>query len=156
MRKGDYESGTRFEDVREARARRLAAVLTARTADAADAADAAARSDAAALGGGLDVPRADARTVLRAVGRLIEPGRCDAVAITRAAGEARRRLGPERYGGLKRIARHLVVDEHPSVGEWSAADREQVADGVSVIIDRHGEEGVRRLLELLVRDARPA
>ncbi|MER8236231.1 hypothetical protein [Streptomyces sp. NPDC094049] len=83
---------------------------------------------------GLDVPEASASEVVEALTRLLGP----------AAPEG----PPEREALL--IARVFVVDEHPSAGGWSEAERRSVAELAAVLVARYGEEGV----EALVRELR--
>ncbi|MFE3073308.1 hypothetical protein [Streptomyces sp. NPDC059247] len=89
------------------------------------------------LGGavtGLDVPEATASEVVDALARLL--------------GSAAPVGPPEPEARL--IARVFVVDEHPSAGGWSEAERRSVAELAAVLVARYGEEGV----EALVRELR--
>ncbi|MEW1700839.1 hypothetical protein ACIQCR_32920 [Streptomyces sp. NPDC093249] len=89
------------------------------------------------LGGavtGLDVPEAAASEVVDALARLL--------------GSAPPDGPPEPEARL--IARVFVVDEHPSAGGWSEAERRSVAELAAVLVARYGEEGV----EALVRELR--
>ncbi|GLY73783.1 hypothetical protein [Actinoallomurus iriomotensis] len=83
------------------------------------------------LGAGLDVPPAAAGEVIAAARRVAGDGRAD------AAWPA-----PE----LRLIAETMVLDEHPSASEWTDAERGEALHWVTLIIHRHGENGVQRLI----------
>lgn len=85
----------------------------------------------------LAVPRQPAAQVIAVARRL-------AVA---AAPRARRR--PDPAPDLLRVARALVVDEHPSAPDWSAAEREELADWVALLVEHRGEDGVQHLVRAL-------
>ncbi|WP_157850079.1 MULTISPECIES: hypothetical protein [Kitasatospora] len=58
----------------------------------------------------------------------------------------------EASAGLRGVARALVVDEHPSAGRWTRAERDEVARWVALLMHRFGEGGVQLLLaELSLR-----
>ncbi|MFE4518666.1 hypothetical protein ACFRMQ_31300 [Kitasatospora sp. NPDC056783] len=65
----------------------------------------------------------------------------------RAAPE--RRWRPRPAPVLLRVARALVVDEHPSAAEWPVAERQRLALWVAVLIEHRGEDGVQELLREL-------
>ncbi|MGW2014939.1 hypothetical protein [Streptomyces sp. NPDC001927] len=109
-------------------------------------------ADDPASGTALDVPPADAAEVTDAVLGL----------LGRPAGPPPP-AGPDAPGGrsaalfdeLCRIARALVVDEHPSAAGWTEDERVGVAHWTAILIARDGEEGVQALLrELRRRDPR--
>jgi hypothetical protein len=81
-------------------------------------------------GAGLGLPPAPAATVIAAACRVAGAGR---------------RGGPPPAPGLRLIAEAMVLDEHPSARGWTRADRHEVLDWITLIIDRFGEDGVRRL-----------
>ncbi|MFD7729417.1 hypothetical protein ACFV6F_03390 [Kitasatospora phosalacinea] len=53
---------------------------------------------------------------------------------------------PEVPDALYRIARGLVVDEHPSAWRWTRAERNEVARWVALLMHRFGEDGVQELV----------
>ncbi|MFD3945150.1 hypothetical protein [Streptomyces sp. NPDC058579] len=96
--------------------------------------------DDPAAGTALDVPPAAVAEVTDAVLRLLgQPA------------------GPLPAGSdeLCRIARVLVVDEHPSAAGWTEAERVDVARWIAVLIARDGEEGVQSLVRELRRRDHP-
>ncbi|MFJ9693876.1 hypothetical protein [Kitasatospora sp. NPDC101183] len=64
---------------------------------------------------------------------------------TEVAPRGRHRPTPD----LLRVAKALVVDEHPSAPGWSAAERELLAGWVAVLIEHRGEDGVQQLVSAL-------
>ncbi|MFI6156421.1 hypothetical protein ACIBCA_27460 [Kitasatospora sp. NPDC051170] len=85
----------------------------------------------------LAVPRQPAAQVIDVARRL-------AVA---AVPRVRRR--PDPVPDLLRVARALVVDEHPSAPGWSAAECAELADWVALLIEHRGEDGVQHLVSAL-------
>ncbi|MFE4973821.1 hypothetical protein ACFRAR_17145 [Kitasatospora sp. NPDC056651] len=86
---------------------------------------------------GLMVPEGTAEEVIAVARRL----------ALRAAPERRWRPKPEPV--LLRVARALVVDEHPSAPEWPVAERQRLALWVAVLIEHRGEDGVQELIREL-------
>ncbi|MDH6116794.1 hypothetical protein ABH930_000213 [Kitasatospora sp. GAS204A] len=88
------------------------------------------------LGTGLAVPPAPADAVITVARRLATEG-----------------LGsgplPQPELGMRVLAEAMVLDEHPSVDEWSAADRAVALDWITLLIHRFGEDGVQRLIAAL-------
>ncbi|MGW6913462.1 hypothetical protein ACWGB8_06525 [Kitasatospora sp. NPDC054939] len=100
----------------------------------------------------LPVPPAPADEVIAVARRLAErggpaePGRPDRPAGRgRSGGRDHAAPPPE----LVRLARALVVDEHPSAPSWSEADRVLLAAWVAVLIEQQGEDGVQELIAAL-------
>ncbi|MBW5485631.1 hypothetical protein [Streptomyces bambusae] len=98
-------------------------------------------ADDPAAGTALDVPRAAAAEVTDAAARLL--------------GLSPRTRPPAGTGAhfdeLCRIARVLVVDEHPSAARWSEVERATVTRWIAVLVARDGEDGVQALLGELRR-----
>ncbi len=47
---------------------------------------------------------------------------------------------------MRRLAEAMVVDEHPSAANWTAAERRDVLDWITLVIHRLGEDGLLRLV----------
>jgi hypothetical protein len=82
---------------------------------------------------GLPVPHASAREVIAAACRLATDGR-----------PAHPHVQPAY--GLRLIAEAMVLDEHPSAGDWTAEERREALDWITLLIHRQGEDGVQRLV----------
>ncbi|MFF7634581.1 hypothetical protein ACFZB9_15700 [Kitasatospora sp. NPDC008050] len=87
----------------------------------------------------LPVPEASAAEVIATTQRITQLGRPD------------ERTCPTPQPDLLRLATTLVVDEHPSAPNWSAADRGALSCWVAVLIERRGEDGVQHLIRALNR-----
>ncbi|GHF63845.1 hypothetical protein GCM10018790_47210 [Kitasatospora xanthocidica] len=87
---------------------------------------------------GLGVPEAAADEVIAVARRL----------ALRAVPDGRWRPG-SAPSGLLGVAAALVVDEHPSVSGWSAAERGRLATWVALLIEHRGEDGVQELVAAL-------
>jgi hypothetical protein len=85
---------------------------------------------------GLAVPPASARDVI-------------AVACRVAADGSKSGPWPSLLPATRLIAEAMVVDEHPSVREWTTAERQDVLHWTTLIIHRFGEDGVQRLVDQL-------
>lgn len=85
---------------------------------------------------GLGVPPSSAEEVIAAARHLAAEGR-----------PAHPRVEPARE--LRLLAEAMVVDEHPSAGEWTAAERRDALDWITLLIHRFGEDGVQRLVDAL-------
>lgn len=82
---------------------------------------------------GLAVPQAGAAAVIAAVRLLLHgAGHPGAPA-------------PE----LLLLAEVMVIDEHPSVPDWTATERAEAVGWVAALLDRFGEDGVRELVRML-------
>ncbi|MCC9308220.1 hypothetical protein LN042_14170 [Kitasatospora sp. RB6PN24] len=89
----------------------------------------------------LEVPQAPAAEVIAAARRLV------------AGCATADRPRPTPSTALLPLAAALVVDEHPSVRNWSRAERAELLDWVAVLIEQHGEEGVQELVRQLASAA---
>jgi hypothetical protein len=98
---------------------------------------------------GLDVPHAAATTVVAAVRDLLGP-LAEHTAPQRLTG-----LTDRSFAELRLLAEALVLDEHPSAPRWDPAERHEAACWTALLIERHGDEGVERLLDALRRTSRP-
>lgn len=85
---------------------------------------------------GLAVPPAPAEDVIAAARHLATEGRRTHPRVEPA---------PE----LRLIAEAMVLDEHPSAREWTAAERRDALDWITLVIHRFGEDGVQRLVGAL-------
>ncbi|MEV7187781.1 hypothetical protein [Kitasatospora sp. NPDC093102] len=56
---------------------------------------------------------------------------------------------PEPSPGQRRLAEAMVLDEHPSAGSWTPAERRAALDWTTLIVHRFGEDGVQRLIAAL-------
>ncbi|MDH6708729.1 hypothetical protein P3T27_005475 [Kitasatospora sp. MAA19] len=92
---------------------------------------------AKALPAGWSVPPAAAREVVSTARRM---------ALQGLAGRAWPAPGPDRL----RLARVLVVDEHPSAPSWTERERADLAAWIALLVRRFGEDGVQRLTAALV------
>lgn len=85
---------------------------------------------------GMAVPPAPAAAVIAAARRIVL---CDVGGGPRTAPTAE----------LRRLVEVMVLDEHPSVALWSAAERATAADWVALVLHRFGEDGIRRMARVL-------
>lgn len=87
-----------------------------------------------------------------ATGLPVPPARAaDVIAAARHLATAGRRTHPhvEPAPELRLLAEAMVLDEHPSAAEWTAAERRDALDWITLLIHRFGEDGVRRLVGAL-------
>lgn len=101
-------------------------------------------------GGGLAVPAAEAATVIEAARELARDALPEPTRVAVPAGDASP-FGerPAPPAGLLRLAETMVVAEHPSASQWTAAERRLAASWIAVLLDRQGEDGVQRLVRTL-------
>ncbi|MFI9274925.1 hypothetical protein ACIGXM_30080 [Kitasatospora sp. NPDC052896] len=91
--------------------------------------------------GGLAVPAAEASAVIAAARRLA------------LRGLPEKWVPPPPPRELLLVAEVLVVDEHPSAPDWTAAERGQAVRWVAVLVGRFGEDGVQSLVRVLAAEA---
>jgi hypothetical protein len=89
--------------------------------------------DAPGLGTGLEVPPAPAKNVIVAARHIATSGRWTGP-------------WPDPAPEFRSVAEAMVLDEHPSAGEWTLAERRDALDWIARVIDRFGEDGVQRLV----------
>lgn len=97
-------------------------------------------------GGALPVRDSGAREVAAAARRLALRGLAEERSAARPDGYGGPDGPPEVSDALHRIARGLVVDEHPSAWRWTRAERNEVAHWVALLMRRFGEDGVQELI----------